>query len=86
MLARPQVGLSKELKAEFPGMQGFSERNLYNIKSFYLFYNQDNKFLQQLVAEIRPQLGDELQTSEIKTNIIRQKPVDGFPIKMDKKR
>jgi hypothetical protein len=33
-------------------MPGFSERNLYNIKRFYLFYNQDNKFLQQVVAKL----------------------------------
>ena len=44
--------LSKELKAEFPDMQGFSKSNLYNMKQFYLFYSQDNIILQQLVAKL----------------------------------
>lgn len=30
--------LSRDLKAEFPGMQGFSKSNLHYAKSFYLFY------------------------------------------------
>jgi hypothetical protein len=62
--------LSKELKAEFPDIQGSSERNLYSMKQFYLFYSQDNKILHQLGAKIQvsknkidaiyPQVGDEL--------------------------
>ncbi|MDR2148856.1 MAG: PDDEXK nuclease domain-containing protein [Tannerella sp.] len=59
--------LSKELKAEFPDMQGFSERNLYNMKRFYLFYSQDDKILHQLGAELETenlhQLGDDLQVA-----------------------
>jgi len=55
--------LSKELKAEFPDMQGFSVTNLKYCKYFYQFYAQD--------MQIRPQLGDELQMSENKTNTIR---------------
>ena len=45
--------LSNELKAEFPDMQGFSERNLYSIKQFYLFYSQDDKILHQVGAELK---------------------------------
>jgi len=44
--------LSKKLKAEFPDMQGFSERNLYDIKRFYLFYSKDNKILRQVDAKL----------------------------------
>ena len=33
-------------------MKGFSERNLRYCKKFYLFYNQKDLFLHQLVAEI----------------------------------
>ena len=78
--------LSKELKAEFPDMQGFSERNLYNMKQFYLFYSQDEKILQQVVAKLEAenlhqlseksenailhQLGAKLQHDENKENII----------------
>ena len=32
------VQLSKDLKAEFPEMAGFSQANIYNIRKFYLFY------------------------------------------------
>ena len=78
--------LSKELKAEFPEMQGFSRRNLYNMKQFYLFYNQDNTIFQQLVGklengnphqlgektenEILHQVGAQIQLPENKGNII----------------
>jgi len=43
--------LSKDLQKEFIGMQGFSSRNLWLMRSFYLEY-KDNKKLQPLVAEI----------------------------------
>jgi len=43
--------LSKDLQNEFPGIKGFSERNLWNMRSFFLAY-KDNKKLQPLVAEI----------------------------------
>ena len=58
--------LSKELNNEFPDMKGFSERNLYNVKRFYLFYNQDNKILHQVGAKFREpnpnQAGAEIQS------------------------
>ncbi len=43
--------LSRDLKAEFPSMQGFSPRNLRYCKEFYLFYNQSDIFLHQVGAE-----------------------------------
>jgi len=43
--------LSKDLQDEFSGMQGFSSRNLWLIRSFYIEY-RDNTKLQPLVAEI----------------------------------
>jgi predicted nuclease of restriction endonuclease-like (RecB) superfamily len=43
--------LSKDLQREFPGIKGFSARNLWNMKSFYEFYTKNEK-LQPLVAEI----------------------------------
>jgi len=86
--------LSKELKTEFPDMQGFSERNLYNIKRFYLFYNQDNEILQQVVAklenenlpqlgaeienEILPQIGTKIQSSKNKSDKIFHQPGGKF--------
>jgi len=43
--------LSKELKKEFPDVQGFSARNLWNMRNLYVEY-KDNEILQPMVAEI----------------------------------
>lgn len=43
--------LSFDLKQHFPNQQGFSPRNLWEIRKFYLEYKDEPK-LQQLVAEI----------------------------------
>lgn len=43
--------LAKDLQAEFPGISGFSARNIWNMRNFYVTYSQNQK-LQPLVAEI----------------------------------
>lgn len=43
--------LSHDLQAEFPGISGFSVRNLWNMRLFHLTYRDDLN-LQPLVAEI----------------------------------
>jgi predicted nuclease of restriction endonuclease-like (RecB) superfamily len=43
--------LAKELQLEFPGVKGFSARNLWNMRNLYLAYSKNEK-LQPLVAEI----------------------------------
>jgi len=43
--------LAKDLYVEFPGMQGFSSRNIWRMRSFYLTYESNPK-LPPLVAEI----------------------------------
>lgn len=43
--------LSKDLQKEFPGISGFSERNLWSIRQFYIDYCNKPK-LRPLVAEI----------------------------------
>jgi len=43
--------LSQELQKEFVGMKGFSQRNLWNMRNFYIEY-RDNQELQSLTAEI----------------------------------
>lgn len=53
-----KVGLSKELKDEFPDMKGFSITNLKYCKYFYQFYSQDKQVRQQLVGIIHPQVED----------------------------
>ena len=40
--------LAKDLQAEFPGIKGFSKRNLFDIRRFYLFYSSDS--VRQAVA------------------------------------
>jgi predicted nuclease of restriction endonuclease-like (RecB) superfamily len=44
--------LSRVLMSEFPNMKGFSHRNLKYIRQWYLFYNENVAFGQQLVAQI----------------------------------
>jgi predicted nuclease of restriction endonuclease-like (RecB) superfamily len=43
--------LARDLRAEFPGIHGFSVRNIWYMRSFYTTYAQNVK-LQPLVAEI----------------------------------
>lgn len=43
--------LAQEIKKDFPDAQGFSARNLWNMRNFYIEY-KDNEILQPLVAEI----------------------------------
>ena len=43
--------LARDLQTEFVGMSGFSARNLWYMRDFYLAYSAD-EFLQPLVAEI----------------------------------
>ena len=44
--------LSQELQKEFVGMRGFSERNIWNMRNFYIEHKENPK-LQSLTAEIR---------------------------------
>jgi predicted nuclease of restriction endonuclease-like (RecB) superfamily len=43
--------LARDLQAEFPGMQGFSERNIWYMRKLFMEYDH-NSNLQPLVAEI----------------------------------
>jgi predicted nuclease of restriction endonuclease-like (RecB) superfamily len=43
--------LAKDLREEFPGLSGYSARNLWYMRNFYATYSQSEK-LQPLVAEI----------------------------------
>jgi len=44
--------LSKDLKREFPDMQGLSPRNLRYMQDFYVFYAQDKEILHQAGAKL----------------------------------
>ena len=50
--------LSKELQKEFPGVQGFSARNLWLMRSFYVEYST-NPILQPSIAELDSQSPNE---------------------------
>lgn len=41
-----------ELRSEFPQIKGFSRRNLYAIRQWYLFYSAKHKFVPRSVAQI----------------------------------
>ncbi len=43
--------LASDIRTEFPGISGFSARNLWNMRHFYQTYSQNEK-LQPMVAEI----------------------------------
>lgn len=43
--------LANDLREEFPGVTGFSARNIWNMRNFYLTYAENEK-LQPMVAEI----------------------------------
>jgi len=43
--------LARDLQKQFPGIQGFSSRNLWRMRNFYMEY-KDNTKLPPLVAEI----------------------------------
>ena len=43
--------LAHDLATEFPDMGGFSRRNLYSMKRFYLFYKEEVEIVQQVVAQ-----------------------------------
>jgi predicted nuclease of restriction endonuclease-like (RecB) superfamily len=43
--------LAKDLQNEFPGISGFSSRNIWRMRDFYLSYNVE-EFLPPMVAEI----------------------------------
>jgi len=74
--------LSKELKAEFPDIKGFSITNLKYCKQFYLFYTQDLELLYQTGANSkdtnRRQFADNLQIIKNEYIINHQQFVDDF--------
>lgn len=45
--------LAKELQAEFPGIQGFSNSNIWRMKSFYLSYKDDQNESSKLAQAVR---------------------------------
>lgn len=73
--------LSKDLKAEFPGVKGFSRTNIFAIKKFYLFY-RNSDFIHQLGGqsqiELIHQLGGQLENTENENLEIKEQLVPEF--------
>lgn len=44
--------ISQDLRREFPENKGFSRRNLYRMRIFYLAYRESGEFVPQVVAQI----------------------------------
>jgi len=64
--------LSKDLKDDFPNMEGFSRRNLFNTAKFYSFYS----IVQQPVGQIVQQVVAQLPNGSKTTNEKSQQAVD----------
>ena len=62
--------VSRELKSEFPDIQGFSRTNLYYMRQFYLFYSQMEEIVHQVGGQLKSgnlhQLGTKIQESKNK--------------------
>lgn len=57
--------LSRDLRSEFPGEQGYSVTNLRLMKRFFLFYNKNGTSLvPKLDVPFRYQAGTEINTAE----------------------
>jgi predicted nuclease of restriction endonuclease-like (RecB) superfamily len=67
--------LSIDLKKSFPEINGFSRRNLYTIRQWYLFFSQEFEFVPQVVAQL-PWSYQRLlisKTKELKTAVLYAK-------------
>ncbi len=63
--------LSKDLKKEFPNMNGFSRANLYFMKQFFLFYYQDNKIVAQLGRQFETSTDNKMDKKSENSGILR---------------
>jgi predicted nuclease of restriction endonuclease-like (RecB) superfamily len=81
--------LAKDLKAEFPDLDGFSRTNLFYVRQFYLFYSQSNAIVHQVVGQIENefveqpirQIGAEIvhRPGEFSKDVIVQQLVGQIP-------
>lgn len=74
--------LSKELKKEFPDMQGFSITNLNYCKRFYQFYMNNAQLYEQLSDEFHPQTGGGFELSNNKEDIIHPQVEGKFQLNL----
>jgi predicted nuclease of restriction endonuclease-like (RecB) superfamily len=73
--------VSKELCANFPQITGFSTDNIRFMKRMYLFYNQDNTSVAQLVQQSKNlRITPPVQTKSINEELIVAQAVQQFEI------
>lgn len=65
--------LSIDLSAAFPGMKGFSKRNLFYIRQWYLFYTEGFRKVPQLVAQLQNR-SEVSSNSELMPQLVAQIP------------
>ena len=72
--------VSLDLQREFPNAEGFSTTNLWYMKQWYLFYNQEDIKLHQLGGEIMHQAGAEILLQSVREleDEKLQQPVEEF--------
>jgi predicted nuclease of restriction endonuclease-like (RecB) superfamily len=54
--------ISNDIREAFPDLKGFSKSNLYYMKQFYLFYNQENLIGRQAGDRFLHQVGAKMQS------------------------
>lgn len=67
--------ISQDLQNEFPNMKGFSRRNLFYIKKWYLFYSQEDIILQQVAAKT----GNEDKTEKVPQPVAQMETFFSIP-------
>jgi predicted nuclease of restriction endonuclease-like (RecB) superfamily len=65
--------LAKDLATAFPGMKGFSRRNLFYIRQWYLFYSQGLEKVPQTVALLTKDTGN-TDISQLVPQLVAQIP------------
>jgi predicted nuclease of restriction endonuclease-like (RecB) superfamily len=69
-----QEQLSSDLQSEFPDVKGFSLRNIIYVRQWYLFYNQRDVIVQQLVAQLPDQKKSMSDDTEISQQLVDHLP------------
>lgn len=75
--------LSADLMAEFPGMKGFSKRNLERIRKWYLFYTLENRNCDTACVAIEQQPVVQLPETDALQKVERLVPHSKWPQAVD---
>ncbi|MFK7981330.1 MAG: DUF1016 N-terminal domain-containing protein [Saprospiraceae bacterium] len=59
---------AEELRSSFSQIKGFSRRNLYAMRQWFLFYSQESEFMPHGVAQIPVPINRSIRTTPIRSN------------------